>query len=200
MSIPCDATAVAKDYVTTIQGLIGALDQTALCSAVERLRTARDDGATVFFCGNGGSAATASHLANDFGKAVKQSGTRPMRVMCLSDNISWVTALANDEGYDQVFAGQLENFAVADDVLVVISASGSSPNLVAAVEWAQEHGLVTIGLLGFDGGLLKEQVDELLWVDTPKGMYGPVESAHSILGDILTTCLMQDRPAVATAS
>lgn len=200
MSIPCDATAVAKDYVHTIQGLIEGLDHQALCSAVDRLRAARDNGATVFFCGNGGSAATASHLANDLGKAVKQSGTRPMRVMCLSDNISWVTALANDEGYEKVFVGQLENFAVPGDVLVLISASGSSPNLVAAVDWAQPHGVLTVGLLGFDGGTLKDRVDELLWVETPKGLYGPVESVHSILGDILTTCLMQDRPLVAAAS
>lgn len=196
-SLPCDAVAVVRDYVHTVRGLVDALDHEALLRAVERLRLARDTGATVFVCGNGGSASTASHLANDFGKAVKQGGTRPMRVLCLSDNTSWLTALANDEGYDRVFAGQLENFASPGDVLLVISASGSSPNLVAAVDWAHQHGLGTIGVLGFDGGRLKDRVDELLWVETPKGLYGPVESAHTIVCDILTTCLMQDRPAAA---
>jgi D-sedoheptulose 7-phosphate isomerase len=121
-----------------------------------------------------------------------------MRVMSLSDNISWLTALANDEGYDRVFSGQLENFARSGDVLVVISASGNSPNLVDAVEFARQRELLTIGFLGFDGGVLKNKVDDYLWLPTEKGAYGLVESGHSLLCHILTTCLMQ--PQAATSS
>jgi D-sedoheptulose 7-phosphate isomerase len=118
-----------------------------------------------------------------------------MRVMSLSDNISWLTALANDEGYDRVFAGQLENFAQPSDVLVVISASGNSPNLVRAVECACSRRVVTIGLLGFDGGILKSMVNETLLLPTDKGAYGLVESGHALLCHVLTTCLAESEPA-----
>ena len=93
-------------------------------------------GNTIYLAGNGGSAATASHWANDLGKATKCPGAKPIRVVSLSEHVSWMTALANDDGYDRIFAGQLENFAVPGDVLVVFSASGNSPNLVEAVRTA----------------------------------------------------------------
>lgn len=187
--------AVAEDYLASLTQLLAALDIGALERIVERLRLARDSGATVFVAGNGGSAATATHWVNDLAKATRRSGRTPFRVIGLTDSISWLTALANDEGYDRVFAGQLENLAREGDVLAVISASGNSPNLVRAVEFARAHGVVTVGLLGFDGGVLKEQVDEMLWVMTPKGAYGLVESMHSVACDIVTTCLIEDRAA-----
>jgi D-sedoheptulose 7-phosphate isomerase len=185
---------ILQEYLGFFSQLVSSLDIDAICGVVDRLRLARDTGATVYIAGNGGSAATAAHFANDLGKAAKQSGRAPFRVMTLTDNTSWLTALANDEGYERVFTGQLENFAAAGDVLIVISASGSSANLVDAVDFARENGMVTIGLLGFDGGHLKDRLDELLWVETPQGAYGPVETAHVLLCDLLSTCLMKDRP------
>jgi D-sedoheptulose 7-phosphate isomerase len=182
------AAAFLRDFEKLLQSL--SLD--ALERILEILKTARSRGATVYVAGNGGSAATASHWVNDLGKGTKKNGKPPMRVMSLSDNVSWLTALANDEGYDRVFAGQLENFAKAKDVLIVISASGNSQNLVRAVEVARERGMLTIGFLGFDGGVLKGQVDEYLWLPTQKGAYGLVESAHSLLCHILTDCLVRD--------
>jgi D-sedoheptulose 7-phosphate isomerase len=161
---------------------------------VDRLRVARDTGATVFTAGNGGSAATASHWVNDLGKATRRSGRRPFRVIGLADNISWFSALANDEGYERVFAGQLENLARPDDVLAVISASGNSPNLIRAVDHARDIGMTSIALLGFDGGQLLRRVDEAFWVPTPYGAYGLVESIHSVACDIVTSCLIDDRP------
>jgi D-sedoheptulose 7-phosphate isomerase len=130
---------------------------------------------------------------NDLGKATKASGRPWLRVLCLSDNVSWLTALGNDEGYDRVFAGQLENFVRPGDLLAVISASGNSPNLLRAVELARSKGVETIALLGFDGGSLRDMVDEPLWLKTEIGAYGLVESAHSIVCDIVTCCLMRDR-------
>ena len=115
-----------------------------------------------------------------------------MRVMCLGDNASWLTALANDEGYERVFSGQLENFARGDDVLVVISSSGNSPNLVRAVELARERRVTTIGFLGFDGGVLKGMVDDVVHVSTEKGAYEQVEDCQMTLCHILTMCLAQD--------
>jgi len=108
-------------------------------------------------------------VVEELGKAAKRPDRRPIRVMGLTDNVPWLTALANDEGYDRVFAGQLENFAGPADVLIVISASGNSPNLVEAVRLARERGLSTIAFLGFDGGLLKDLVDVPFWLPTERG-------------------------------
>jgi D-sedoheptulose 7-phosphate isomerase len=186
---------VTADYVHAFAALLHQIDADAIGRIVESLRSAGNRGSTIYVAGNGGSAATASHWVNDLGKATKCSGETPLRVMSLSDNVSWLTALANDEGYDRVFSGQLENFARAGDILIVISASGNSPNLVEAVEFARRQGVLTIGFLGFDGGVLKNKVDDCLWFRTEKGAYGLVESAHSLLCHILTTCLMQAQNA-----
>lgn len=189
----------SKQIAATFLREFGELLQRVNLDAVERiyqiLRSARDNGATVYLAGNGGSAATAAHWVNDLGKGAKESCRLPLRVMSLSDNVSWLTALANDEGYERVFAGQLENFAKANDVLVVLSASGNSANLLRAVEMARARKLKTIGFLGFDGGALKNMVDEVVLLPTPKGAYGLVESGHDLLCHILTACLAADRAA-----
>jgi D-sedoheptulose 7-phosphate isomerase len=195
-----DAKLVAVDYLERFQALLSAVDVDALARVVDHLRRARDEDRTVYVAGNGGSAATASHWANDLGKATKTSGRAYMRVMCLSDNVSWLTALANDEGYERVFSGQLENFASPGDVLFVISASGNSTNLVNAVDLARDRGAVTVALVGFDGGVLKDLADEHLWLPIEPGEYGLVESGHTVLCDILTTALMKDRLPVAGVS
>jgi D-sedoheptulose 7-phosphate isomerase len=197
---PFDAKPIAAEYLRQFADVLQRVDLDAVDRIIGHLRAARDAAGTVYVAGNGGSAATASHWANDLCKATKVSGRAYMRVICMSDNVSWLTALANDEGYERVFSGQLENFADPDDVLVVLSASGNSVNLLDAVDLARERGLVTIALLGFDGGALKERVDDYLWLPTKPGDYGLVESGHSVLCDILTTCLMKDRVAVVDAS
>ena len=191
--------AVIAGYLRAFDDVVRAIDHEALVRVVDRLRRARDAHRTVFIAGNGGSAATASHFANDLGKAAKHASRLPFRVMSLTDNASWLTALGNDEGYERVFAGQLENFASERDVLIVISASGNSPNLVLSVELAKERGVETIGLLGFDGGKLLELVDEAVWVKTEPGEYGMVETAHALLCDIVTTCLIADRDEALAA-
>lgn len=180
------------DYLQAFTLLLCQVDLEAIERVVEILRKTRDLGGTIYIAGNGGSAATASHWVNDLGKATKRADAKSMRVMSLSDNISWLTALANDEGYERVFAGQLENFARPGDVLIVISASGNSPNLARAVELAQKSDVKTIALLGFDGGVLKNTVDEYLLIPTAKGAYGMVESAHGLICHILTDCLAKD--------
>jgi D-sedoheptulose 7-phosphate isomerase len=183
---------IASDYFQLLETLLRNVDLNALDRVVKRLQSARDTGAMVYIAGNGGSAATASHWVNDLGKATKCAGRTSLRVMSLSDNTAWLTALANDEGYDVVFSGQLENFAQPGDVLIAISASGNSPNLLRAVELARQRSVFTIALLGFDGGLLKDEVDEYLWLPTEKGAYGLVESAHALLCHVITTCLVQN--------
>lgn len=189
------AKLIAQGYLTAFAALIRRVDLDALERVVDRLRVARDAGRLVYIAGNGGSSATATHWTNDLAKATKRSGRAPMRVICLSDNTALLTALGNDEGYERVFAGQLESLARPGDVLIVISASGSSPNLVAAVELAHARGLITIGLLGFDGGRLRGMVTEPLWLETEIGAYGLAETGHVLVADIITTCLLEDRAA-----
>jgi D-sedoheptulose 7-phosphate isomerase len=184
---------IVRGYLSFFVELVRSIDVEAVCRVVEQLRSARDRGGTVYVAGNGGSASTAAHFANDLGKATKASGRIPFRALSLTDNTAWLTALANDEGYERVFTGQLENFARPGDLLIVISASGSSQNLVSAVDFARANQITSVGLLGFDGGLLKDRVDELLLVQTEKGMYGPVETAHVLLCDLLAASLVEDR-------
>ena len=180
---------VIETYLPSFERLLKSVDRVSIERISQRLCVARAAEATIYVAGNGGSAAIASHWVNDLGKATKRSGFPPVRVMSLSDNVSWLTALANDEGYERVFAGQLENFAKQGDVLVVISSSGNSANLVRAVEVARTRGVTTIGLLGFDGGTLKQLTDDCLLVQTAKGSYGLVEPMHEMICHLLTACV-----------
>ena len=181
----------AVSYLGAVEKLLHAVHPEVIERITMRLDDARERGATIYVAGNGGSAAIASHWVNDLGKATKRPGRRPIRAMCLSDNVSWLTALANDEGYERIFTGQLENFAREGDVLVVVSSSGSSANLVRAVELARSRKLVTMALVGFDGGLLKDMVDEVLWLPTEKGAYALVEPAHLMVCHLISTCLAE---------
>jgi D-sedoheptulose 7-phosphate isomerase len=191
---------ILAEYLHALTPLTDSQTVNMIQRVLHLLSSARHRGATIYVAGNGGSAATASHWVNDLCKATKKSpGLPPMRVIGLNDNVSWLTALANDEGYERVFSGQLENFARAGDLLIVISASGSSPNLVRAVEMAAERGVTTIAFLGFDGGVLKNKVDAYLWLPTERGAYGVVESAHSLFCHVLTECLVRDSVAGSDA-
>ncbi len=187
------ARQVAAEFVHEFLDLLSHIDLDEVERVFHILRQARDQGGTIYLAGNGGSASTASHWANDLGKATKASQQNAIRVISLTDNVSWLTALANDEGYERAIAGQLENFAQPGDVLAVISASGNSPNLIRAVEMARDRSVVTVGILGFDGGALKALVDVALLLPSRKGAYGLVESGHGLLCHILSACLAADR-------
>jgi D-sedoheptulose 7-phosphate isomerase len=186
---------IADTYVADFVALLDRTDRTEIEAVVEQLRRTRDAGGTIFIAGNGGSAATATHWVNDLAKATIRSGRTRIRAICLTDSTSWLTALANDEGFERVFVGQLENLARPGDVLAVISASGNSPNLVTAVQYAAANGVTTIGLLGFDGGKLRRMVDLPVFLPTEHGAYGLVETGHSLVADIVTACLIDDCPA-----
>jgi D-sedoheptulose 7-phosphate isomerase len=192
MNIESPVRRVAANYADEIAGLLRRLDMDAFERVFGHLRSVRRARSTIFLAGNGGSAATASHWANDLGKATKGPAAPPVRVNSLTEHVSWLTALANDEGYDRVFAGQIENLARPGDLLVVLSVSGGSANLVEAVRTARAHGALTIGILGSDGGRLKDLVDDRLLVATAADSYGPAEDAHSIVCHMLTACLAID--------
>ena len=150
---------------------------------------ARERGSRVFFIGNGGSAATASHFANDLAIGTRTL-EKPFRVISLTDNVAVMTAIGNDYGYEQIFLQQLKTVMDPHDVVVAISASGNSPNLLTAIEWANAHGAITIGLTGFDGGRLASLAQQRVHIPSNKGEYGPVEDAHMILDHIVGNYLM----------
>ena len=178
----------AKKYAGYISELLRNIDSEALSGFIGEMENARQNGNTVFFIGNGGSAATASHMVNDFGTGISKKirGDRPFRVVSLNDNPAVMLAVANDEGYDQVFVKQLEVLYQPGDKLVAISASGNSLNLVNAAEWVKDHGGSVMSLVGFDGGKLKAMSNVAVHVQSPKGDYGPVEDVHLILDHLLS--------------
>lgn len=181
-----------KKYSAYVTELFSVLDYEAIANVVNCLLRARDRQATIFFLGNGGSAATASHFTQDLGEIGRKSGTKCFRTICLNDNVPFLTALGNDYGYDKIFTGQLSNLFKKGDILVAISASGNSPNAVEAVKLANKLKGATIGLVGFDGGKLAKICDYVLHVKTRHGEYGPVEDMHLILDHMITTYLCLD--------
>ena len=178
-----------RNYLSYLSELVLKLDHDEIVKVINLFLDARQSGNTIFFIGNGGSAATASHFANDIGIGTR-SKFAPFRSMSLTDNNAVMTAIANDYGYEQVFVKQLETLFSKGDLLVAISASGNSPNLLNAVKFIHNRNGTTIGLTGFDGGMLKKTVDYVIHVPTDNGEYGPVEDIHMIFDHIIGTYLM----------
>ena len=149
--------AYAKNYSAYLSSILLKLDYTEIGKMIETILDARERGAHVFFIGNGGSAATASHFANDISIGTRVTHTdKPFKAISLTDNVAVITAIGNDDGYEHIFTKQLQNLANKGDVLVAISASGNSPNIIHSVQYAKTKGLKVIGLTGFDGGKLRE--------------------------------------------
>jgi D-sedoheptulose 7-phosphate isomerase len=180
----------AQRYASYLSDLLGSLDVEAIEKTIAIFQKARADGKTIFFVGNGGSAATCSHFAEDLEYGTRTEGKNTFRVLSLVDNTAYVTAVGNDEGYENIFLRQLQNHFSTGDILIAISASGNSPNVIKAVEYANDHGGITIGIIGFDGGILKNLCHYCIHVKTVKGAYGPVEDVHLVLGHIVSTYLM----------
>jgi len=175
------------DYIDRLADGLRKIDVRAIEGTVAALEEARRKGRRIYLVGNGGSAATASHFANDLQKLASKGKTKPYRAIALSDNVPLLTAWGNDESYDVVFTRQLEALAERGDVLLAITGSGNSPNIVSAVRRAKELGLVTIALLGFSGGKVKELADHVLLF--PEAHYGRVEDAHMVLDHLVTNHL-----------
>jgi len=150
-----------KEHVDRTTDLLQRLDYSAVNRLVEKLFEAYQEGRRVFIFGNGGSAATASHFAEDLAKGTVKDLSVPkrLRVSSLTDSVPFISALGNDCGYETIFREQLVTNAEPGDVAIAISGSGNSPNVVTAVKWARENGLYTAGLSGFNGGKLKGMVD-----------------------------------------
>lgn len=169
-----------KEYLTRyIEQQKAALESIPV-EKVERLiaifKKALHDDRQIFAFGNGGSGTNASHFITDLGKSASDKTYRRFRCLSLSDNVSWITAIGNDYAYEDVFLRQLQNYARPGDVVLMMSVSGSSPNIVKAIEWCRENGVHTIALVGGENGTLAELADDALAIDSLH--YGRVEDCH----------------------
>lgn len=172
------------NYLSEIQNKI---DLDELDRFENEFVSARKNGNTIFVAGNGGSAATATTMANDIGfDIIKKTGTKkPFKVFSLTDNSSVVTAISNDVGYENIFINQLRIHYRKGDKLIVISASGNSENIVKAAKWVQSKNGKVLGMLGFEGGKLREICDTSILVPSIQGEYGPVEDMHLMINHLL---------------
>ncbi len=184
------AADFSQRYFDYLGRVLKAIDPKSIETFAKTLLDARERGATVYFIGNGGSAATASHFANDLAIGTN-SYEKPFRVVSLADNQAIITAIGNDFGYEEIFIRQLQVVAKRGDVLVAISASGNSPNLIRAIEYASGTGIKTVAITAFDGGRMKQISDEGVHVPTGLKEYGPAEDAHMILDHLIGAYLMR---------
>ncbi|MDE2113105.1 MAG: SIS domain-containing protein [Alphaproteobacteria bacterium] len=194
-----DPRGFAESYADHLAKVLRSLDFGKVGEFIDIVLKARNAGRHVFFVGNGGSAATASHFANDFAIGTR-CPEKPFKAVSLTDNVAAMTAIANDDGYEHLFTKQLEVLLEPGDVVVAISASGNSPNVVKALEYANARGNHTVALTGFEsGGRIAEIAKTVIHVKTRKGEYGPVEDAHifidHLVGSYLNRVVLVERQA-----
>jgi D-sedoheptulose 7-phosphate isomerase len=185
-----DIEQFSKSYFDYLKEIIDKIDVSEINAFVEAILAARENASTIFFMGNGGSAATASHFANDLAFGSNEY-KKPFRVMSITDNVPILTALANDFGYNEIFVRQLKVYGKEGDLLVGISASGNSQNLISAFEYALSTGIRTVALTAFDGGKMKQIADQGVHVPTKMKEYGPAEDVHMILDHLISNYLMR---------
>lgn len=186
----------ARQYLDYVSDILKRMDPAPIAQFIGILEDARIKNKQIIFLGNGGSAATASHFANDVSSGPR-SWDKPYRALALTDNVALITALANDHGYDKIFELQLKILMQPGDVVIGISASGNSPNVLSAIKYANEKSGITIGLTGFDGGELAKMAKLNIHVPTAKGEYGPVEDIHMVVDHLVGAYLSQLNKSLA---
>ena len=177
----CSNTMTFNAYLSYFNQSLNSLDPEEILQFIDLLMDAYENDRTVFVIGNGGSAANASHFANDLAKGTLQSKDqrKRLRALSLTDNVALMTAYGNDEGYASIFEQQLRTYARPGDIVVAISGSGNSPNVIGAIEWANANGLHTVGVTGFSGGKLKQMAKSRVHV--PLNDMCTSESVHSVI-------------------
>ena len=185
-----DPVAFAGAYLDYLTSVLKTIDTREIGQFIETLLDARERGATIFFIGNGGSTATASHFANDIAIGTN-SYEKPFRAVSLTDSNAIITAVGNDFGFEEIFVRQLRVLGRAGDVVVAISASGNSPNLIRAFDYAKSIGIKTVAITAFDGGKIKQMADEGVHVPTAPKEYGPAEDAHMVLDHLVGAYLIR---------
>lgn len=178
-----------SDYIKAQKAAHDSIPVDAVAQIIEKLRAALKANKNIFVFGNGGSASNSSHFATDLGKGSSDKVGKRFRVLSLTDNISWMTALGNDYSYEDIFVGQLQNYAEAGDIALGISVSGNSPNCVKALEWSKKKGLQTIALVGGKRGRMAEIADQVIVINDTH--YGRVEDAQMGICHMLCYAFME---------
>ena len=182
-----DLISFSNKYINYLFDVLKKIDKKKLVKLEKILEKVRKTNNTIFVVGNGGAAATAITIANDLGFDVlkKTKINKTFKIHSLNDNPSVITAIANDTGYENIFLNQLKIHFKTGDILIILSASGNSSNLIKATNWVKLKKGKVVGILGFDGGKLKKKCDFIIHIDTEKNEYGPVEDAQLIINHIL---------------
>ena len=182
-----DFTSEIKKYLQLLEHNLSALNILQINQIADVIQSAYDNGNTIFTMGNGGSGTTASHIVCDFNNGASAKLARKFKVMCLNDNVPSISAIANDISYDAIFKEQLKNFLRPGDVVIGLSASGNSKNIIRAIEYANKSGVTTIGFCGFDGGKLKKTAKYSIHIKVDDMKV--VEDIHSIISHIIMKML-----------
>ena len=178
------------DYIAKQKAALDSIPVEQVAALIEKLRVALNEDRQIFVFGNGGSASNASHFATDLGKGSSDKLGKRFRILSLNDNVSWMTALGNDYSYDDIYLRQLENYARPGDIVLTMSVSGNSPNLVKAFQWAKTHGLHTVALVGGKRGKLAEIADQTLVVNDTH--YGRAEDGQMGICHMLCYAFMEN--------
>jgi phosphoheptose isomerase len=192
------AAAYFDAYAEEMARASKTIEPAALDRAAAILLEAYAGGARMFSCGNGGSASIANHMQCDHVKGVRTATDLSPRVLSLSTNVELLTAIANDTGYENVFVYQLQSQSEHGDVLIAVSSSGRSPNIVHALRWARDHGLRTIAITGFDGGAARTIAEVAIHVDSTN--YGVIEDLHQAIMHALAQYVRQSRMSADSIS
>ncbi len=181
--------SMIKDYLSLVTTAISELPESSVQDVIDTVKAAHAGGKQVFLLGNGGSAATAMHIAEDLQKGLQVCTGKRFKVISLTESVPLITAWANDTAYDNIFAAQLENWLDPGDVVIAISGSGNSPNVINAVKRANELGAITIGWSGFNGGKLAQVAQQSIVVNSDNMQR--IEDVHMVLGHLVFSCLMK---------
>jgi len=179
------------DYLTRLKYILDDIDAEVVSDIIDELELTLVNKSRIYIIGNGGSSATASHMVNDLGAGLRRRDIVNFDVVSLGDNSPVVSAIANDIGYENIFFMQMKGLINPNDIVIAISCSGDSPNIVKAVDYAKDLGCKIIGITGFDGGYLKVISDISFHINAPKNEYGLVEDVHMILDHIIYSYYIQ---------
>jgi D-sedoheptulose 7-phosphate isomerase len=188
-----------QDYRVRLNNLLDLVNVDDLENVISTIVTTFKNGKTVYICGNGGSAATASHMQADFSFFVRYFTKFRPKVRALTDNVAMITAVGNDTSFIDIFVEQLKGHFEPGDAIICISASGNSENVIRAAQYANEQGGTSIGFIGFTGGKLLETCSVSLYTENSKGDYGPIEDLHMIYDHLIVNFLSQDKEFLSIA-
>jgi D-sedoheptulose 7-phosphate isomerase len=178
-------------YTSRLVDIMRSLDLGPVYDLIAAMLEARAQKQRIYVMGNGGSASTAAHFVNDFSKHRFEDSRFNFRIMGLADNVAWITATANDEGYENIFINQLQNLMDNGDLVIAISSSGNSGNINKAISWAKVNGAKTFGIVGFTGGQLSQTADHVVQIPTKPGQYGFHEDLSLILNHIISVYIYE---------